>query len=394
MDLNFLYGVLDLSFWGYVLVTFLMVQLTVLAVTLYLHRDAAHRSLELHPALRHFFRFWIWYSSSMITKEWVAVHRKHHAFSDMPGDPHSPVVFGIRKVLFEGAELYAEEIVKRETLEKYGRGTPDDWLERNVYSRYKNLGITLLVLVNLLLFGVPGIIIIAVQLVSMPLFAAGVINGLGHHSGYRNFECEDAARNIVPWAFLLGGEELHNNHHAFPASARFSARSWEFDLGWALIQVLRTLRLAKVTRVAPEPVKVEPRRQIDLENLRAVIVNRMHVLREFSRKVTLPVLRAERAREKTPLLSGVRKLMIRHPRLLDARATARLKEILDRNLALKTVHEYRERLAQLWNGANASNERLLAHLKEWCAQAEQSGIKGLQEFARSLRGYALQPATA
>lgn len=394
MELGFLYGLLDLSFWGYVLVTFVMVQVTVTAVTLYLHRDATHRSLELHPALRHFFRFWIWYSSSMITKEWVAVHRKHHAFSDMPGDPHSPVVYGLRKVLFEGAELYRDEIGHQETLEKYGRGTPDDWLERNVYSRYKNLGITMLVLVDLLLFGVPGIIIIAVQLVSMPLFAAGVINGIGHHTGYRNFECEDAARNIVPWAFLLGGEELHNNHHAFPSSAKFSARSWEFDLGWAFIKVLSFFGLAKVTRVAPEPVKVEPRLQIDLENLRAVIVNRMHVLREFSRKVTLPVLRAERAREKSTLLSGVRRLMIRHPRLLDAHASARLREILDRNLALKTVHEYRERLAQLWSGANASNERLLAHLKEWCAQAEQSGIKGLQEFARSLRGYALQPATA
>ena len=394
MDLGFLYGLLDLSFWGYVLVTFVMVQITVTAVTLYLHRDAAHRSLELHPVLRHFFRFWIWYTSSMITKEWVAVHRKHHAFSDAPGDPHSPVVFGLRKVLLEGAELYSEEIVNKETLEKYGRGTPDDWIERNVYSKHKNLGITALVFINLLLFGVPGIIIIAVQLVSMPLFAAGIINGIGHHSGYRNFECEDAARNIVPWAFLLGGEELHNNHHAFPSSAKFSARRWEFDIGWAYIKLLGFFGLARVARIAPEPVKVEPRLHVDLENLRAVIVNRMHVLREYSKKVTLPVLRAERERVGSKLLSGARRLLVRHPKLLDERAAARLKEVLERNQALKTVHEFRERLAQLWSGANASNDRLLAHLKDWCVQAEQSGIKGLQEFARSLRGYALQPAYA
>lgn len=394
MDLGFLYGVLDLSFWGYVLVTFVMVQITMMAVTLYLHRDATHRSLDLHPVLRHFFRFWIWYSSSMLTREWVAVHRKHHVFSDQEGDPHSPVMFGIKKVLLEGAELYAQEIVKPETLEKYGRGTPNDWVERNVYSRYKNLGITMLVLVDLLLFGVPGIIVVAVQLISMPLFAAGVVNGLGHHSGYRNFECEDAARNIVPWGLLLGGEELHNNHHAFPASAKFSARRWEFDIGWFYIRIFEFFGLAKVKRVAPELVTVEPRPHIDVENLRAVIVNRMHVLREYSRKVTLPVLRAERAREKSGLLSGVRRLLVRHPKLLDDRAASRLKEILDRNPALKTVHDFRERLAQLWSGANASNERLLAHFKEWCVQAEQSGIKGLQEFARTLRGYALKPTVA
>ena len=393
MDLTFLYGVLNLNFWEYALVTFIMVQTTVTAVTLYLHRDATHRSLDLHPALRHFFRFWIWMSSGMLTKEWVAVHRKHHAFSDEPGDPHSPVVFGLRKVLFEGKELYTEEACKPETLEKYGRGTPDDWIERNVYSRYWNLGIILMVLIDLVLFGVPGIIILAIQMMAMPFFAAGVINGVGHHSGYRNFECEDAARNITPWGVLLGGEELHNNHHAFPASAKFSVRSWEFDIGWFFIRVLEFFGLAKVIRTAPEPARVEPRR-VDLDTLRAVIINRMHVLREYSRKVTLPVLRAERARDRSEsrLKRGVRKLLVRHPRLLDETGTRRLKEILDSNPALRTVHEFRERLQQLWSGANASNERLLAQLKDWCAQAEASGVKVLQDFAMSLRGYALQPA--
>jgi stearoyl-CoA desaturase (Delta-9 desaturase) len=393
MDLTFLYGVLNLNFWEYALVTFIMVQTTVTAVTLYLHRDATHRSLDLHPVMRHFFRFWIWLSSGMLTKEWVAVHRKHHSFSDEPGDPHSPVVFGLRKVLFEGKELYTEEANKPETLEKYGRGTPDDWIERNVYSRYWNLGIILMVLIDLVLFGVPGIIILAIQMMAMPFFAAGVINGLGHHSGYRNFECEDAARNITPWGVLLGGEELHNNHHAFPASAKFSVRSWEFDIGWFFIRVLEFLGLAKVIRTAPEPARVEPRR-VDLDTLRAVIVNRMHVLREYSRKVTLPVLRAERARDRSEsrLTRGVRKLLVRHPRLLDETGMQRLKEILDSNPSLRTVHEFRERLQQLWSGANASNDRLLAQLKDWCAQAEASGVKVLQDFAMSLRGYALQPA--
>jgi stearoyl-CoA desaturase (delta-9 desaturase) len=388
MNLDYLYGVLNLSFWGYVLVTFIMVQITIMGVTVYLHRDAAHRSLELHPALRHFFRFWIWLTSGMITREWVAVHRKHHAFSDQPGDPHSPVVFGIRKVLWQGYELYAPESRNAETLEKYGRGTPDDWLENNVYAKYRNYGIIALIVADLLLFGVPGIIIIATQLVAMPLFAAGIINGIGHHKGYRNFECEDAARNISPWGLFLGGEELHNNHHAFPSSAKFSARSWEFDIGWMYITIFKFFGLAKVSRLAPAPTLVEPRSHVDLETLRAVIVNRMHVLRDYSRKVTLPVVRAQPAK----LARGVRKLLVRHPRLLDETATARLKQIHDQHHELKVVHDFRERLAQLWSGAHASNDKLLAHFKEWCVHAEESGIKALQDFARSLRGYAMHPA--
>jgi stearoyl-CoA desaturase (delta-9 desaturase) len=304
------------------------------------------------------------------------------------------VVFGLRKVLLEGRELYAVETHKPETLEKYGRGTPDDWVERNVYSRFANLGIITMIVADLLLFGVPGIIILSAQMMAMPLLAAGVINGIGHHSGYRNFECEDASRNIVPWGFLVGGEELHNNHHAFPASAKFSVRRWEFDIGWFYIRLLETLGLAKVNRVAPEPAHVEPRLSVDLENLRAVIVNRMHVLRDYSRTVTLPVLRAELKRRtaQSNLTRGVRKLLIRHPRLLDAGASARLQEILRNHQALKTVYEFRDRLQELWSGAQASNERLLAQLRDWCAQAEASGIKALQDFALTLRGYAMQPA--
>lgn len=392
MNLDFLYGILNLDFWGYVIATFAMVQITFMGVTLYLHRDATHRSLDLHPALRHVFRFWLWMSSGIATREWVAVHRKHHARCETPDDPHSPVIFGLKKVLLEGAELYQAQARNPETLEKYGRGAPDDWMERNVYSRHRNLGIVLMVVADLALFGVPGIIIVAVQMLANPLMAAGVINGLGHYYGYRNFECPDAARNITPWGLIVAGEELHNNHHAFPSSAKFSIRPWEIDIGWAYIRVFQALGLAKVLRVAPQPAHVAPRKHIDIDTVRAVIVNRMHVLREYTRNVTIPVFREQLRQAGGDISRRVKKLLVREPVLLDARAQSRLKELLAANQTLKTVHEFRERLRVLWSGAHMSNEKLLQHLKEWIAQAEASGIHVLQDFAATLRGYAVRPA--
>jgi stearoyl-CoA desaturase (delta-9 desaturase) len=385
---------LDLSFWGYVLATFVSIQITFMGVTLFLHRDATHRSLDLHPALRHFFRFWLWMTSGIVTKEWVAVHRKHHARCETAEDPHSPVIFGLKKVLLEGAELYQEAARDPEVREKFGRGTPDDWMERNVYLKHRNMGIVLLVIVDLLLFGVPGIIIIAAQMLANPLLAAGVVNGVGHYYGYRNFECADAARNVMPWGLLLAGEELHNNHHAFPSSAKFSVQRWEFDIGWLYIRVFKTLGLARVLRVAPEPAKIEPRVQIDLENVRAVIVNRMHVLRDYTRNVTLPVFREELRTAGGALSRRVRKLLVREPALLDSNARSRLSEVLASNQTLKTVHEFRERMAVMWSGANMSNEKLIQHLRDLIAQAEASGIKVLQDFANTLRSYAMQPQPA
>ena len=389
--MEYLYGLLNLSFWGYVIATVIMVQITMMAVTLYLHRDQAHRALDLHPALRHFFRFWIWCTSGMLTKEWVAVHRKHHAYCETPDDPHSPQIFGLKKVLLEGAELYRIEKNKPETLAKYGRGAPEDWVERNVYERWPWGGIGLMLVADLLLFGIPGITIFAVQMISMPLFAAGVINGLGHHSGYRNFECDDAATNLVPWGIFVGGEELHNNHHAFPTSAKFSVRRWEFDIGWLYINVFRALGLAKVKKVAPQPkIQAVPRQQVDIDTLRAIIVNRMHVLRDYTRHVTLPVLRREWADAASGVtLRRARTLLTRQPKLLDERARHRLGEMLSDNPALRTVHDFRERLSRLWSGANVSNERLLQQLRDWCAEAEASGIQVLEEFAARLRSYAL-----
>jgi stearoyl-CoA desaturase (delta-9 desaturase) len=389
VNVDFLYGVLNLSFWEYVLVTFVFIQITFMGVTLYLHRDATHRSLDLHPALRHFFRFWLWMTSGIVTKEWVAVHRKHHARCETPEDPHSPVVLGLKKVLLEGAELYQAAARDPEVTEKFGRGTPNDWMERNVYFKYRNFGIVLLIVVDLVLFGVPGIIIMAAQLLANPLLAAGVVNGVGHYYGYRNFECADAARNVVPWGLLLAGEELHNNHHAFPSSAKFSVQRWEFDIGWLYIRVFKALGLARVLRTAPEPVKVEPRVHIDLENVRAVIVNRMHVLRDYTRNVTLPVFREELRNARGALSSRVRKLLVREPALLDVNAKSRLSEVLAANQTLKTVHEFRERMAVMWSGANMSNEKLIQHLRELIAQAEASRIKVLQDFANTLRSYSM-----
>jgi stearoyl-CoA desaturase (delta-9 desaturase) len=391
VNLDFLYGILGLGFWGYVVVAICMVQFTIMGVTLYLHRDATHRSLDLHPALRHVFRLWLWMSSGMITKEWVSVHRKHHARCETPDDPHSPVIFGLKKVLLEGAELYQVQARNGDTLEKFGRGTPDDWLERNLYSKYRNLGIIMMVLIDLVLFGVPGIIIIAIQMLAMPLLAAGVINGLGHHTGYRNFECPDAATNVLPWGFIVGGEELHNNHHAFPSSAKFSSRAWEFDIGWMWIRMLSAVGLAKVLRVAPTPA-VAPASHVNLETVRAVIVNRMHVLRAYTSSVTLPVFKAELQAARGNLTRRVKTLLVRQPVLLDDQSHAKLNEVLASNQMLKTVHDFRERLQVLWNGGQMSNDKLLQHLKDWIAQAEASGIKALQDFAASLRGYAMQAA--
>ena len=389
--MNYLYGLLDLSFWGYVLAAFIMVQITMMAVTLYLHRDQAHRAIDLHPVLRHFFRFWIWCTSGMLTREWVSIHRKHHAYCETEDDPHSPQIYGLKKVMLEGAELYREETRNKETLEKFGRGTPDDWLERNIYLRFPFGGIIFMFVANLLFFGVPGITIFAIQMMSMPVFAAGIINGVGHHSGYRNFECDDAATNIVPWGLLIGGEELHNNHHAFPTSAKFSIRRWEFDIGWFYIRLFSLFGLAKVNRVAPQPIiEPTPDSELDVENLRAIIVNRMHVLRDYTKQVTLPVFQTEQAMASgNAAFKRAKKLLIRRPTLLDENAMERLGNLLSEHDSLKTVYEFREKLSEIWSGANVSNEKLLQQLKDWCHEAEASGIKSLEDFAERLRSYQL-----
>jgi stearoyl-CoA desaturase (delta-9 desaturase) len=391
---NYIYGLLDLSFWQYVGLTVVSFYISMMSISLYLHRDQAHRAIDLHPVLKHFFRFWLWVNSGAQTDEWVAVHRKHHAMCEQEGDPHSPVVFGIRKVLLEGAELYKAEAANPETVTKYSRGTPQDWIERNLYKRFRNGGIWLLIIGSLFFLGAPGIIYLGLQLISMPIMAAGIINGLGHYRGYRNFECDDASTNLTPLAVVIGGEELHNNHHAFPTSAKFSVRWWEFDIGWMYICIFKALGLCEVRRVAPKP-KIEQSRQVDLEILQAVLVNRMHVMREYTQRVTLPELKTERLTERgSEMLTKARKLFVVRPNTLDDAALSRLTAMLESSQTLKQVYELRERLTQIWEQANVSNEQLVELLKQWCADAETSGIKSLEEFSTRLRSYMLQPVVA
>jgi stearoyl-CoA desaturase (delta-9 desaturase) len=328
----------------------------------------------------------------MVTREWVAVHRKHHAFCETADDPHSPVTHGLRTILLRGAEVYRAETARADTLEKYGRGTPDDWLEHHLY-RYGFIGVYLTLFIDVVLFGAAGITMFAFQMLAMPLFAAGVINGLGHAMGYRNFETDDAATNLVPIAVLVGGEELHNNHHAFPTSARFSMRAGEFDIGWFYIRALHALGLCRIARVAPVPQLAPEPRAVDIDTLRAVLQNRMHVLRDYSRRVTLPVLRMERrARRGDVLLRSAARLLRRWPGKMDEASRQRLARILDSSPLLRTVTEYRAQLMQVWQQANVSNERLVADLRDWCARAEASGIAVLEEFSARLRGYLPQTA--
>ena len=231
---------------GLILYTLIVTHITIVCVTLFLHRGQAHRGIEFHPVLSHFMRFWLWLTTGMVTKQWVAIHRKHHQKSDVEGDPHSPHVFGIWKVLFKGAALYHTASKDKAMIDSYGVGTPDDWMERNLYTKHSRLGITLLLVINLLCFSWVGLLIWAIQMIWIPFWAAGVINGLGHWWGYKNGETKDYSRNISPWGIIIGGEELHNNHHLAPANPRLSKNWYEFDIGWMWLTIFRYLKLAKL----------------------------------------------------------------------------------------------------------------------------------------------------
>jgi len=388
------YGILDASCFQAVSAALIFTHVTIVAVTIFLHRAQAHRALELHPALGHFFRFWLWLTTGMVTREWVAVHRLHHAKCETPADPHSPKVFGLRKVLAEGAELYSKAAQNPDTQARYGHGTPDDWLERNLYGRHRLHGVGLMLILDLLLFGVYGITLWAVQMMWIPFFAAGVINGVGHYWGYRNFETPDASANILPLGILIGGEELHNNHHAFPSSAKLSSHWWEFDLGWMYVRLLGLLGLAKVKKVAPRPMVVAGKGTIDMDTLRAVIVGRMHVAARYAREVLAPVSRSELCRgdrrcRRTVKRAG-RLLVLEGPRL-DARARQVIDQLLAESQTLKTVYQFREGLRELWDRTAPNQETLLQALQDWCQQAEATGIQALANFSRTLRGYTLQP---
>ena len=388
-----LYGILDAGPWEAVLATLALTHITIVGVTLYLHRSQAHRALDLHPVMAHFFRFWLWLTTGMVTKEWVAVHRKHHARCETPEDPHSPQVLGLRKVLTEGAELYAEAAGDLATLERFGRGTPDDWVERKLYSRFHWQGVGLMLILDVLLFGIYGPIMWAVQMLWIPFWAAGVVNGVGHYWGYRNFESPDAATNIVPWGILIGGEELHNNHHAFPSSAKLSSRPWEFDIGWFYARGMAAVGLAQIRRVAPELEVVPDKPLVDMDTLKAVVVSRMHVLARYSKEVMTPVSQAELCRDTHQCRRQsrrYRRLLRKEGRRLDAVARRHLEQLLEQSQKLATVYRFKEELQGIWERQAPSQEALLKSLQDWCRQAESTGIQALEGFARNLRGFSLK----
>ena len=389
-------GLLAPSLGALVLITLAMTHVTIISVTVYLHRYSAHRALDMHPVLKHFFRFWLWLTTAQNTLEWTAIHRKHHAKCETEEDPHSPVVKGIRKVLSEGAELYREEAENEETLKKYGAGCPNDWVERNVYSRFPMGGIALMAVIDLLLFGAAGITVWAVQMIWIPLFAAGVINGLGHYWGYRNFECADASRNISPWGILIGGEELHNNHHTYPNSAKLSVKKWEFDMGWLWIRLFSLVGLAEVRRTAPIAHRVEGKQTLDMDTAMAILNNRFQIMAQYRKLVIKPAVRSELARMDESvrhLFRRAKRLLSRETSLLDDRHQARIQTMLEHSQALKVIYEKRLALQQIWGRTSANSHEMLQALKDWCNQAEESGIKTLQEFADSLRTYSLRPAS-
>jgi stearoyl-CoA desaturase (delta-9 desaturase) len=390
-----LFGVLELPWWGYAIAALVLTHITIVAVTVFLHRHQAHRALELHPVASHFFRLWLWLTTGMVTKEWTAVHRKHHAKCETAEDPHSPRVFGINRVLWSGVLLYVKEANRPDTLQRYGSGTPDDWIERNVYSRFQVVGLTLMAAADMIVFGaVPGVLIFATQMVWIPFWAAGVINGVGHRFGYRNWSTPDASTNIVPFGLLIGGEELHNNHHAYPTSARLSSKWYELDMGWIYIRVLAAVGLARIRRVAPTPHFIAAKPAVDIDTLQAIIDCRYDVLAKYAKSLRrIHAKELARLRRLSP--GDARALLMLKPwrcrdeALLREAERAKLAETLPNVRALHVMYSMRSELVDVWERSMATRQQLVKQLQDWCQRAEASGVDELQKFARRLRTYAL-----
>jgi len=383
-------GVFALPWWGYVLVTLVLTHITIASVTIFLHRHQAHRALDLSPLPSHFFRLWLWLTTGMVTKEWAAIHRKHHAKCETPDDPHSPQVFGINRVLWGGVFLYVREAWNKETLQRYGHGTPNDWLENHLYTPWHKLGIVLMLAIDIILFGaLPGILIWIVQMLWIPFWAAGVINGIGHYWGYRNFNCADASTNIVPWGILIGGEELHNNHHSFATSAKLSNRWYEFDIGWMYICILSALGMARVKKLAPVPKIVSPRPVVDSATLQAVIDNRYDVLARYAGSLK-KLYREELVKlQDNASFKDLKQWLEVEAHQIPDDWRKRLDAMLARSQSLATLYAMRAELTAVWNRTNASREQLVADLQSWCHKAEASGIRQLQELSIRMRSYAV-----
>jgi stearoyl-CoA desaturase (delta-9 desaturase) len=392
------HGLLQTGWVGLAIYLLVATQLTIFSVTLYLHRSMAHRGVDFHPLLGHAFRFWTWLTTSMVTREWVAIHRKHHAKCETEEDPHSPVQKGIGNVFWRGVELYREAREQRDDIEKYGKGCPDDWIERHLYTPHATMGPTLLLFISFALFGFAGVAVWAVQMLWIPFWAAGVVNGLGHWWGYRNFVTDDTATNLTPWGLWIGGEELHNNHHAFPSSAKFALRRWEVDIGWAVIKGFEAVGLAKVLRVAPS-LDVRPNISVpDADTLKALLAIRFQAMTDYQRDVLKPALREEAraagAKLRSLLPRKLRKALADDGRWLGPDAQAQLQLWVAQRPRIRTLVEHRARLAAVLEARSNSANETLRHLQDWCHQAEASGIRGLQEFSARLKGYSLRTAQA
>ena len=386
-----LYGVLNLSFWGYIIAGIILTQITIASVTIYLHRHQSHRALSLSPIISHFFRLWLWLTTGMVTADWVAIHRRHHSATDINGDPHSPQLLGLSQVLWRGAELYRAAAHDKTMIKKYSHGTPNDWIERNVYSRHQVLGIILSLIIDLIFFGLPGLTIWALQMMWIPFHAAGVINGIGHYWGYRNFECNDASTNVFPLGFWIGGEELHNNHHTFASSAKFSVKWWEFDLGWFYIRILSLLGLAKVKKLPPKLAIEDGKLQVDLDTVKAVIANRFQIMSFYYKRVIKPILRLEKQtnqhKEERELLNRAGSLLKPRDALLSPLAKDRLQTLLTKRTRLQTVYNYQQSLQNIWLKTATSQKELVEALQQWCKQAENSGLEVLMKFAQQIKAY-------
>ena len=387
-------GIFDLQWWELVIVALVLTHITIASVTIFLHRYQAHRALELHPAVSHFFRLWLWMTTGMVTKEWAAIHRKHHAKCETAEDPHSPQMHGLNRVLWGGVFLYVKESHNKDTLERYGHGTPDDWLERNVYTSHAISGLVVAGIIEIILFGlIPGLLIVATQIIWIPFWAAGVINGIGHFWGYRNWQTHDSSTNILPWGILIGGEELHNNHHAYATSAKLSNKWYEFDIGWMYIRILEMLGLAEVKKIAPRPRFAPAKPAIDFDTLQAVIANRYDVLAKYAK--SLKATYAEEVRKlrrlspnEVRVLRDLKRCMHRDESMLREQERAKVAAALSKSSSLHTVYSMRRELTALWERSTASREQLLKQLQDWCQRAEASGIRPLVEFSQRLRCYA------
>ena len=384
-------GWTDASGWQVLAFTLIVTHITIASTTIFLHRSQAHRALELHAIPSHFFRFWLWLTTSTVTKQWVAVHRKHHAKCETAEDPHSPVTHGIKTVLLQGRELYRDEAMKVETLKKFGHGTPDDWLERHLYTPRNNWGPILMLLINLGLFGVIGITVWAVQMAWIPITAAGIINGLGHWWGYRNFEAPDASTNISPWGIIIGGEELHNNHHTYPTSAKLSVKPYEFDIAWGYIRALEMMGLAKVRKTPPRLTLGDVKPVADAQTLEAIVANRYELMAGYAREVRracaseVTRLKASGQGTAAAQLKRVRRWVHRDEAQMPTGMAKEVQQTLASLPQLDKLIAMREELRALWTRTNVSAEQLVHDLQEWCHRAESSGIAALQEFSRKLR---------